>query len=348
MALDFSHLSAYLKGVNSWVEEGLQEYLPAEEPQEYLYRLAKEYPQRESKRLRPALVWLSCACCGGEIEKALPSAMALELFQNFALVHDDIEDSSLLRRGQPTLHRCYGIPLALNVGDLLLELSFEALLRNPSLLGDATSLEVLKLFCQLVRKTLEGQAMDIGWVREQHFPSRQQLMEMMNRKTSWYSGRGPCEMGALIAQASPGDRHALGQYGKYLGLGFQLRDDILNLSSTNEAASGYGKEHGGDFAEGKRTLIVLEMLERLDSAKSKRFKRLLFLQPAKTPAEEIHWAVEQAHACGAVETVYQQCQQFFQQAVQFLQPLAEHPGKVLLEQLATDWLSLPPVVSKNS
>ncbi|HEX9842221.1 MAG TPA: polyprenyl synthetase family protein, partial [bacterium] len=120
--LAYHNLGAYLAGAAQWVELALPHYLPDREPRAYLYALARDYPARGGKRFRPALLLLCAALAGGDPRRAVPSAAALELFQNFALVHDDIEDDSLLRRGQPTLHRQHGIPLALNAGDLLFAL----------------------------------------------------------------------------------------------------------------------------------------------------------------------------------------------------------------------------------
>ena len=348
LVLDFSNLSAYLQSVNSLINQALPTYLPAGKPEQYLYRLAGDYPARGGKRLRPALLWLSNACGGGKVADALPSAIALELFQNFALVHDDIEDSSLLRRGKPTLHRCYGIPLALNAGDLLHELAFEALIKNVPKLAPATSLDLLSLFCRLVRNTLEGQAMDIGWRDNHYFPTRADLQEMMLRKTGWYTGRGPCQMGVLIAQAGEELSQALGDYGECFGLGFQLCDDIFNLLYPNQdkakgnlslARDDYGKEHGGDFAEGKRTMVVLEMLERLDQAEAERLRNLLCLARTEKPVAEIEWAVEQAHRCGAIEAVKQEAQNLFERAIDALKPVKEQDGKKLLTDLVVNWQS---------
>ncbi len=341
LKLDFSDLSAYLQSVNRWVDQEWSAYLPLGDPERYLYKLAREYPCRGGKRLRPSLLWLSNAYGGGRAEDAVPSAMALELFQNFALVHDDIEDSSLIRRGHPTLHRRYGIPLALNAGDLLLELAFESLLKNVSRLGEGLSSRLLELFCKLVRNTLEGQAMDIGWRDEHYFPDRKELQDMMLKKTGWYSGRGPCEMGVLVAGGGSLGQ-ALGDYGESFALGFQLCDDILNLSLESATRSDYGKEHGGDFAEGKRTLIGLEMSERLDSQSAERLKRLLCLPRAEKSDLDIEWAVAEAHRCGAIRAVAEKCQLLFEQALSSLPTGEDHQAVRLLKDLVLSWQAKLP------
>ena len=113
-AKDHAQLKSYLKDAGEWIGEETLRCIPDGEPKKYLYDLMRDYPQRGGKRFRPALVLLSCELFGGDPEKALTSAVAVELFHNFALVHDDIEDESLLRRGEQTLHLQHGIALALN------------------------------------------------------------------------------------------------------------------------------------------------------------------------------------------------------------------------------------------
>ncbi len=190
--------------------------------------------------------------------------MALELFHNFALIHDDIEDSSLFRRGKPTLHHLHGIPLAINAGDSLFGMVYEILLTNRARFGDQKALDIIGLFNQVFRATFEGQAYDIGWVANNYFPSREEYFEMIRRKTGVYSGRGPCQLGALIADAPSDIFEKVGDFGEALGIGFQIKDDLLNLEEDAGESKEYGKERGGDIREGKRTLITIHMLENLD------------------------------------------------------------------------------------
>ena len=121
----------------------------------------RDYPQRGGKRFRPALVFLCCELFDGDPNEAVISAIALELFHNFALIHDDIEDRSEVRRGQPTLHKKYGTALAINAGDALFGLVHETLLKNYQRLNKNTALKIHQLINKVIRNTFEGQAMDI-------------------------------------------------------------------------------------------------------------------------------------------------------------------------------------------
>jgi geranylgeranyl diphosphate synthase type II len=338
--LDYSSQAAFLAGAAAWIERALPRYLPDGEPRDFLYALAADYPARGGKRFRPALLLLSAALAQGDPALALPSACALELFQNFALVHDDIEDGSLVRRGRPALHRLAGVPLALNAGDLLFGLVYEALLDNEALLGAARALEIQREFARVFRRTFEGQALDIGWIRSNHLPDRAEFQTMIRLKTGWYSGRGPCRIGAMIGAAPPATVEALGDYGERLGIGFQLRDDLLNLAPDSAGlapgvlSGGYGKERGGDIAEGKRTLIVIELMERLPPQEGARAREILTRPPERTSEADVAWVIAAAERTGALAAVRSRCQQLSAEARAALAGLPPSPQRALLEEMA--------------
>ena len=149
---NYTDLKSYLNYVSEWIEKALRK-IPEGEPKEYLYDLMKDYPQRGGKRFRPALVFLSCELFDGDPHDAMISAIAFELFHNFALIHDDIEDESLLRHEGPTLHLKHGTALAMNSGDAL-----HCLLQDPvklSKLGNKLALRIHKLMNKMMRKTFE-------------------------------------------------------------------------------------------------------------------------------------------------------------------------------------------------
>ena len=337
--LDFASLAAFLGGASAWIEAELPRALPDAEPREYLYDLVRDYPARGGKRFRPALILLCCALAGGDPRRALPTAVALELFHNFALVHDDIEDESLLRRGRETLHRIHGVPLALNAGDTLLALCYEALSANEALLGASLAWQVQREFQTLVRCTLEGQALDIGWIARNHFPTRAEYETMIRRKTGWYSGCGPCRLGARIGGAPDALLERLGGFGERLGIGFQIRDDLLNLAPDSSGSApglmvgGYGKERGGDIAEGKRTLIVIETLERIPAVEGRRLREILVRPPAETSAEDIDWAIGRAETSGALAAVRAHAESLARAADTLLQELPASPQRTLLFEL---------------
>lgn len=333
IVLDCASADACLRSVSHWMQDALPRFLPAENQGKFLYPLVREYPLRKSKHSRTALMLLAAQAVGGNPNDALPTAMALELFQNFALVHDDIEDYSLLRRGQATLHRKHGMPLALNAGDCLLVLCYEALEQNAQM-GLEKARAVRQIFSHMALRTLEGQAMDIGWREHDASPSAEEYFRMAALKTGWYSGRAPCLLGALIGGADAALQEALGNFGEALGIGFQLRDDVLNLRTRGQA---YGKERGGDFAESKRTLIVIEMLRRLPPQQCLRLRTLLRKTPSESAAEEIRWAIQAAEDCGAITEVEARSQVLARQSEAALAMLPETPAQRVLKEFCS-WL----------
>lgn len=245
------------------VEEALSErllsVLPREHPVAELsryYDLLRDYPERGGKRLRAKITLLSTQAHGGPWQAGLTAAAAIELFQNWVLVHDDIEDDSDERRGRPTLHRRVGVPLAINVGDGLHAYMWQLLL-------DAETLprQVLDEFLWLVHRTAEGQHCDLAWVAAGRFDvSEAEYLEMVRLKTACYTVVSPLRLGALSLGVEPAPE--LSAAGEALGVAFQIRDDVLNLSPDLP----HGKEFAGDLFEGKRTLILAHFFAHASSA----------------------------------------------------------------------------------
>ena len=338
-------LKSYLNEVSEWIEKETLRNIPEGEPKEYLYDLMKDYPQRGGKRFRPALVLLSCELFDGDPHDAMISAIALELFHNFALIHDDIEDKSLLRRGKPTLHLKHGTALAMNTGDALHSLLHEILLENYPKLGIKLALRIHKHMNIMMQNTFEGQALDIGWVVDNKFPNREEYLNMISKKTGWYSGKGPCQCGALIAGAAENELEIIGSFGEAIGIGFQVRDDLLNLieESENESpravSGGYGKERGGDIAEGKRTLITIELLERLSEKDSAKARDILHKPRETISNTDINWFITKAESTGALDAASKYCYEHAKFASSALKKLPENNANKFLSEIV-NYLSL--------
>lgn len=223
-----------------------------------LYGMMRDYPMRQAKGMRPFLCVTTCRASGGTEDDALLTAACIELFQNWILIHDDIEDGSELRRGEPALHRKYGEALALNAGDALHARTWEAILMNRKRLGLERTFAVMEEFSHMVNETTEGQHMELGWVIERRWDLREKdYYEMCTRKTSWYTVASPCRLGAIVAGEGGGVLDQLKEFGINLGIAFQIQDDSLNLVGDQKK---YGKARSDDILEGKRTLILLHLL----------------------------------------------------------------------------------------
>ena len=228
----------------------------------YLAGPMHDYPTRRGKALRPSICLATCEAFGGLLGDALPSAVAIELLHNAFLVHDDIEDASLLRRGEPTLHLRYGTPLALNAGDGLALQAIGTLRENIDLLGPQLADRIMVEFDFMSQQTVAGQALELGWCRDNRIDLEpDDYLELIMKKTCWYTTVLPLRIGALIGSRGTAALDPMIEFGFHLGAAFQIRDDILNLVGDPDV---YGKEALGDLVEGKRTLMLIHLLASTD------------------------------------------------------------------------------------
>ena len=278
-------LTRYLEECRARVLGEIRRFLPQEpHAASFLYDLMLDYPLREAKGLRPALCIATCRALGGTLEAALRPAAVLELYHNAFLIHDDIEDESLLRRGGPTLHRAQGVPMAINVGDAMLALTLQPLLDNIGLVGLGPSLRTLQCIARMARESAEGQAIELEWIRRRTWDLRDEdYVHMVEKKTCWYSFITPVALGAIAARQDARRTEQLSDFARALGIAFQIQDDLLNLSGDVKA---YGKEIGGDLWEGKRTLILLHMMRNAPAPARAEAERILALPRPRTPEEE--------------------------------------------------------------
>jgi geranylgeranyl diphosphate synthase type II len=226
------------------------------------------------------------------------SAVGLELLHNAFLVHDDVEDESEERRGRPTLHAMHGVSVAVNVGDALALLGLRALIDNRAALGPRLTMLVLEEAERMARESIEGQAMELGWRRDNALVlDDADYLVMVLKKTCWYTTIYPVRVGALIGTLDGVDLERYLRFGFFLGAAFQIQDDLLNLTGD---FSRYGKEIGGDIKEGKRTLMLIHLLQHLDAGESARITRLLRLSRDQKPLADIEWVRRRMDDYGSI------------------------------------------------
>ena len=245
------------------IADALTEAVPRWEPQRHLYGLVEDFLGRSGKGLRPALCIATARALGGRGEDAVPAAAGLEMLHNAFLVHDDIEDESETRRGYPTMHRRAGVPIAVNTGDAMNALSMRLFRQAGERLGPVGALRILDEVDHLIVETLEGQAMELGWMHDNDLTvGPQDYMRLVLKKTAWYSFIHPMRIGALVADSDDRNLNRFDAFGFLIGLAFQITDDVLNL---NGSLARYGKEIDGDLFEGKRTLLLTHALAHATS-----------------------------------------------------------------------------------
>lgn len=270
-----------------------------------LYDLLADYPFREGKGLRPAICLAACRAVGGRTEQSLTSAAALELFHNAFLVHDDVEDGSRFRRGLITLFEAHGVPIAVNVGDATNVLALGLLLRNTERLGLRKALLVLREVERMSRESVEGQAIELNWIRGGEFDLEDRdYVRMAYKKTCWYTVIAPLRIGVICGVAPgpdaplDGELAPLIELGHLAGIAFQISDDLLNLEA-DEAL--YGKESGGDLWEGKRTLMLMHFMRTVRGVTRSRAQRLLAKPRQQKDATEIAWLLNAMREAGSLE-----------------------------------------------
>jgi geranylgeranyl diphosphate synthase, type II len=250
-------VEATLARYSRLTRDAMERYLQGRLPARYLYDLVRDYPSRAGNGIRPSLLLATCQAFGGSVEEAIGPAVAIELAHNAFLVHDDVEDGSAQRRGRPTLHRLHGMPLAVNAGDALAVLALEPL-RDGAPLSSRMSRRVSEEFLAMLTRTIEGQATELGWRADNVADlAPTDYLELISRKTCWYTTVWPLRVGALIGSSGTAPLDTITRFGFYLGAAFQIRDDLLNLVGSEAR---YGKELLGDLREGKRTLMLIHLL----------------------------------------------------------------------------------------
>jgi geranylgeranyl diphosphate synthase type II len=294
-----SMVSSTLREYGGATRALLFDYLPEAEPRRYLYDLLADYPRRGGRAFRPSLCIATARAFGVPLEAALRTAVSIELIHNAMLIHDDIEDESEQRRGKPTMHRAEGVPIAINVGDMLSLLAMRPLLDNRRTLGPELSLRILEETELMARESAEGQALELGWRRDNVTDvSEADYLLMVLKKTCWLCTIHPSRAGALIGARGAVDPDRCIRFGFFLGAAFQIQDDLLNLEGDAEA---YGKELGGDIREGKRTLMLIHLIAQASDDERERLRAMLGQPREQRSDSDVKWVRERMDAYGSVQ-----------------------------------------------
>lgn len=314
----------------------MKRYLPSGMPQHYLYDLVSDYPERGGKMMRSTLCIATARAFGASLEDALGSAVAIELLHNALLIHDDIEDESQERRGRPTLHVLHGIPLAINAGDTLGLLSLRPLTDNVGRIGPRLAMRILEDSQRMAWESAEGQAMELGWRRDNcNGLSDADFLTMVLKKTCWLAIIYPCRVGALIGMRGRINLEPFIRFGFFLGAAFQIQDDLLNLVADRR----YGKELQGDIWEGKRTLMLNHVYRKATADEKRRIGEILGVTRDQRSGEQIEWVRGLMDTYGSVEYARQIAQGLAGAALHeyagIFDPLPDSRDKQFIRGLAT-------------
>ena len=274
------------------------------EPIDYILKLG-------GKRLRPVLTLLAAELYNAPYEKALDAALAIEIFHNFSLVHDDIMDDAPLRRGQETVHEKWDVNTGILSGDAMLIRAYQ-LFENYD--GE-TFRKLAKLFSKTAIEVCEGQQYDVDFETRDDV-SIPEYLKMIEYKTAVLVAAS-LKMGAIVAGASESCQESIYNYGRDLGIAFQLQDDYLDAFGDPET---FGKQVGGDIIENKKTFLYLTALQNSDKDEAQQLEHLFSIAPTN-PTEKIETVKEQFIASGAAQATQEEMAKYTQLAFESLENL---------------------------
>jgi len=293
------------------------------EPIQYILNLG-------GKRLRPVLTLMTADCFDGEIKTALDAALAVEVFHNFSLIHDDIMDAAPLRRGHQTVHEKWDFNTGILSGDAMLIMAYQLFENYPPNIFQ----KLAKLFSKTALEVCEGQQYDIDF-ETRDTVSISEYLKMIEYKTAVLVGAA-MKMGAIIANASKDDQERCYEFGKNLGIAFQLQDDYLDAFGNPET---FGKQVGGDIIENKKTYLYLKALE-FSSEKDKLHLKQLFSSETNNSSEKIQVTKQIFSASGSAEATQKAISFYTTKAFEILKTInISEPKKQILESFGTQLMT---------
>ena len=323
-----SFLAQHFDQINDYLATFFDGQATSADIERYLYTPLSAFTANAGKRHRPLICMLAATAVGGSFESARSAAAAIEHFQSGALIHDDIADNGQLRRGKPCMHLTEGTGLAINCGDLALTMVTKTVLDDPTLEADV-KLRVLHELTEMIVRTIEGQALDLGWARDKRYDiTPDDYLCMAIHKTAHYSGAVPLAVGAIVGGGTEEQIAALREYGLATGLAFQIQDDLLNIEGDPEIV---GKDYASDITEGKRTLMVVHALKHSD----KRDRLVEILSSKTTDIAELAEAVSIMREAGSLDYARDYASSLTDKAKEkLLQEIDESNARALLISMA--------------
>ena len=282
-----------------FISDYLESQYPEKEPKN-LYEPIRYILELGGKRMRPVLTLMSAEIFDTDYRKALPAALAVEVFHNFSLIHDDIMDAAPLRRGNETVHEKWDINTGILSGDAMLILAYQYFEKyEPKVFRD-----LAKLFSRTALEVCEGQQWDVDFENREDVTIPEYL-KMIEYKTAVLVAAA-MKMGAIIAETSEENCNLIYDFGLNLGLAFQLQDDYLDAYGDPET---FGKQVGGDIIENKKTYLYLKAVEFASADTNEQLMHLFSIQPSDN-SDKINSVKEIFTSTGAADATKKAIQDF--------------------------------------
>ena len=296
----------FLKKYQNLIAQNIKNYQFEENPLE-LYQPINYIIANGGKRLRPILSLMATEAFGGTINEAIKPALAVEFFHNFTLIHDDIMDDAPLRRNKPTIHALHGTNVGILSGDALLIKSYQFFEDLEPILFK----KCLQLFSETGIKICEGQQIDINFEKEENISFKDYIL-MITYKTGVLSAAA-LKIGAMIARASQKDAEAIYQFGKHIGIAFQMIDDYLDIFGNQ---SDFGKRQAGDIYDNKQTILYLVALKNANNTEKQEL--LKWYNQKETSLEKVERVTQIFRQTKADKEVLDLVKKYNDLAIKFL------------------------------
>lgn len=298
---------------------------------DFHFQMVSDYPVRKGKYIRPSLLFLTAQSMGVNQNNIFPTAAAMQISEDWILGHDDIEDQSEERRGLPAIQKLYGDHLALNAGDALHILMWQVLSQNFSLLDKNLAQSIQQEFFTMLNRTILGQTIEIKWIEDNRYDlTLDDVLLIAESKTCYYTISGPMRLGAILGGATEDQLNSIYHFGQMLGRAFQITDDLLDLTSD---FGGLKKQQGNDIYESKRTVILVHLLENINSKDKTKLVEILNKSRTQKTQSEVDWVIDQMKNLGSLDFARQlaidfgqKARQIFETDLQFLslEPFRSH------------------------
>ncbi len=281
----------YVELQRSKVFSTILAYMPIKEPAEH-YRIVRDYSERQGSYRRPGLLMLSGQMFGASADDLLLPGAAMQLSEDWILIHDDVEDNSEMRRGKAALHKLYGNEIAINAGDaahmMMWQILKDYILRAGLQKGNA----IYNKFYEMLECTVEGQYLDTNFIyniRNLRKASEALYYSIIESKTCYYTVYGPMQLGAMVAGQGSAMMDTIREIGSPAGRAFQIVDDILDMTADEKS---FGKKRFGDLYEGKITLIMLHAYKNSTDAEKERIDSIFVKSRSQKSEEDINFLRE--------------------------------------------------------
>lgn len=312
------HISYYQEAFVAYLAQFTKQRQP-----ETLYNPVNYILNLGGKRLRPVLTLMTTDIFNGDYKNAMNAALSVEVFHNFSLIHDDIMDDAPLRRGKPTVHEKWDINTGILSGDAMLIMAYQLF----ETYNAETFQQLAKLFSKTALEVCEGQQYDMDFENRDDVTIAEYL-KMIEYKTAVLVGAA-MQMGAIVANASADDQQHIYNFGKNLGIAFQLQDDYLDAFGDPET---FGKQVGGDIIENKKTYLYLKTLEFSDADEQDQLQHLFSINPTET-ADKIETVKQLYISSGAAEATKTEIENYTNKAFSVLEHLQISEDKKMVLRL---------------